>query len=184
MNFDRTPENNEPCLLQLQVELMTEAERLFGPRNNSKNILPPSWDEEGPHIRYTLDKNGAFAELSYNAKSDWRLATYQLAHEMVHLLDQHGGDRTHLLEEGAAVRFSLDMMKKYGFDSTGLPGLDSYKHALCLFDLLGGNPYSIARDCRSTCGSFISIDAKTLKSKCPGLDDKLVAELLRRPVMR
>jgi hypothetical protein len=109
---------------------------------------------------------------------------YQLAHETVHLLDQHGGKQTHLLEEGAAVRFSLDMMAKYGFDTAGLPGTDSYKTALKLFDLLGNAPYSITKELRSTCGNFISIDEATLKAKCPKVAQNIIADLLTKSVMR
>jgi hypothetical protein len=185
LNFGNSlPKDNPSGLWQLQTKLMAEAERLFGARDCTKLIYQPSWDIEGPHLRYTPNKDGAFAELGYISKSDWKWAVYELAHETVHLLDQHGGDRTHILEEGAAVRFSLDMMAKYGFDSTGLPRLDSYKLALTMFNQLDDDPYSVARDCRSICGNFISIDEVTLKGKCPELDDCLISALLQRPVMR
>lgn len=104
----------DPCYLwTLQNELLKEAEHLLGPRDLAKKIYQPSWDNEGPHIRYTPNKDGAFAELGDNAVTDWRMAVYQLAHETVHLLDQHGGARTNILEEGVAVKFALDMLKKY-----------------------------------------------------------------------
>lgn len=149
-----------------------------------KKIYQPSWDNDGPHVRYTPNKDGAFAELGFNAKSDWKMVVYQLAHETVHLLDQHGGKQTHNLEEGAAVQFSLDMMVKYGFDTTGLPELRSYKSALVLFNKLGGNPYSVAKSCRVECGNFILINEEVLNNKCPKIDKFVISELLVRPVMR
>jgi hypothetical protein len=76
------------------------------------------------------------------------------------------------------------MMTKYGFDTAGLPEVDSYKTALKLFDLLGDDPYSVAKELRSTCGNFISISETALKAKCPEVAEKVIAELLTKPVMR
>ena len=171
-------------LWQLQTEFIDEAEKLFGLRDVTKKIYKPSWDVNGPHVSYTPSKDGAFAELGFNAKTDWRMAVYQLAHETVHLLDQHGGRQAYLLEEGAAVKFSLDMMKKYGFDTMSLPSIDSYKQALSLFNALGEDPYLIAKDCRTICGNFFSIDEETLKVRCPKLPKHLVKKLLTKPIMR
>ncbi|MCG9729172.1 hypothetical protein L1D44_04850 [Shewanella sp. Isolate13] len=185
MDFNKShPVNDKIGLWHLQTEFMAEAERLFGSRDQTKIIYQPSWDIDGPHVRYTPNKDGAFAELGFNAKTDWEMVVYQLAHETVHLLDQHGGKQTHLLEEGAAVRFSLDMMAKYGFDTADLPEIDSYKTALKLFDSLGNDPYLITKELRSICGDFISIDEATLEVKCPELAENIIAELLTNPVMR
>lgn len=178
------PINDAPGLWQLQNELMEEAENLFGLRDKAKIIYQPSWDANGPNVRYTPNKDGAFAELDFNAKTDLKMTVYQLAHETVHLLDQNGEMQTNLLEEGAAVKFSLDMLTKYGFDTAGLPSIDSYKLALKLFSSLGSDPYSIAKDCRKLCGGFISIDEVTLKAKCSNLDEQVMIDLLSKPQMR
>jgi len=156
----------------------------LGPRNDTKKIYQPSWDNGGPHIRYTPNKDGAFAELGPNAMSSWKMAVYQLAHETMHLLDQHGGEQAITLEEGVAVRFSLDMLEKYGFDTTGLPSLKTYKSALALFNQLGSEPYSIVKKCRLSSGSFNSIDKAVLSEKCAIIDQMTIAELLESPVMR
>jgi hypothetical protein len=50
--------------------VLAEAERLFGSSDQRKIIYQPSWDVDGPHVRYTPNKDGAFAELSFNAKTD------------------------------------------------------------------------------------------------------------------
>ncbi|MGE4502603.1 MAG: hypothetical protein AB7D03_07020 [Thiomicrospira sp.] len=184
MDFSMVKPTDKTALWQLQQELLAEAEALFGERNKSKTIYQPSWDPDGPHIRYTPNKDGAFAELGNNAKNNWRLVVYQLAHETVHLLDQHGGERTILLEEGAAVRFSLDMMLKYGFDTTGLPLINSYQIALRLFDSLGKNPYQISNNCRSSAGNFNAIDSSLLKTENPSLTTEEITLLLSKPIMR
>jgi len=181
---DLDPVHDPKRLWEFQIELMIEAENLFGMRDYTKKIYQPSWDVDGPHIRYTPEKDGAFAELGFNAKFDWRMVCYQLAHETVHLLDQHGGDRTHNFEEGAAVRFSLDMMNKYGFNTDGLPVLESYKSALALFNQLDENPYTIAKNCRRNCGNFISFTEASLKDQCPELDDEIISKLLQQVMMR
>ncbi|AUW07466.1 hypothetical protein [Vibrio campbellii] len=184
MNLNTLQPTDENALCQLQLELLQEAEFRFGHRDCSKNIYRPSWDSDGPHIRYTPTKDGAFAELGDNAKSSWRLTVYQLAHETVHLLDQHGGEQTIFLEEGAAVRFSLDMMIKYGFDTTGLPSTFSYQTALALFDGLGADSYQVMKNARLTAGSFNGIGAATLQAEIPDLSAETIAQLLSKPVMR
>ncbi|MDK9783713.1 hypothetical protein KIT90_20240 [Vibrio sp. B172a] len=72
MNLNTLQPADENALWQLQLELLQEAEFRFGTRDCSKNIYRPSWDFDGPHIRYTPTKDGAFAELGDNAKSSWR----------------------------------------------------------------------------------------------------------------
>ena len=184
MDFSRVKPTDKNTLRELQLELLKEAELLFGKRDEAKKILLPSWDPDGPYIRYTPSKDGAFAVLGDNAKNDWRLAVYHLAHETVHLLDQHGGQQTVLLEEGAAVRFSLDMMRKYGFDTTGLPSTTSYQRALNLFNKLGENPYQIAKNCRLSMGSFNAIDSAALKRENSDLTSDQVSHLISKPKMR
>ena len=66
----------------------------------------------------------------------------------------------------------------------GLPSIDSYKQALGLFNALGEDPYLIAKDCRTICGNFFSIDEETLKVRCPKLPKHLVKKLLTKPIMR
>ncbi|GBL00182.1 hypothetical protein VH1709_contig00046-0006 [Vibrio harveyi] len=184
MDFSKALPINKPALWQLQKELLIEAEKLFGERDKDKVIYQPVWDTDGPHIRYTPSKDGAFAELSYSAKMNWRLAVYQLAHETVHLLDQHGGQQTILLEEGAAVRFSLDMMKKYGFSTEGLPELLSYQEALSLFNALGSEPYEIMKNCRIGSLEFNGIDSAVLKSETKNLTSSQIFRMLSKPKMR
>lgn len=184
MNLNILQPSDENVLWQLQLELLQEAESRFGHRDYSKKIYRPSWDPEGPHIRYTSTKDGAFAELGDNAKSSWRLTVYQLAHETVHLLDQHGGEQTIFLEEGAAVRFSLDMMAKYGFDTAGLPSISSYQTALALFDGLGTDSYQLMKNARLTAGSFNGINAAILRAEIQDLSTETIVQLLSKPVMR
>lgn len=184
MDLNTVQPTDESALWQLQLELLAEAEFYFGQRDSSKVIYQPSWDPDGPFIRYTPTKDGAFSELGDNAKNSWRLTVYQLAHETVHLLDQHGGEQTILLEEGAAVRFSLDMVLKYGFDTTGLPSISSYQTALSLFDGLGSDPYQVTKNTRLKAGSFNAIDVSVLQSEIPELTTENIAQLLSKPVMR
>ncbi|AXY01308.1 hypothetical protein L2726_004737 [Vibrio parahaemolyticus] len=184
MDFSKALPINKPALWQLQQELMSEAEALFGTRDESKVIYQPDWHVDGPHIRYSANKDGAFAELSFAAQTNWRLAVYQLAHETVHLLDQHGGQQTILLEEGAAVRFSLDMMDKYGFSTAGLPSIRSYREALFLFNSLGAEPYKIMKNCRVGSLEFNGIDSAVLKSETKGLTSADIFKMLSKPKMR
>ena len=178
------PKDDDLKVFDLQNELLKEAEILLGSRDSSKKIYHPSWDNDGPHIRYSPSKDGACAELGTNAKNDWMMCVYQLAHEVIHLLDQHGGDQTTLLEEGIAVKFSLDMLEKYGFESTDLPTALTYKNALLTLNKIDSDPYKVVKKCRQLCGNFISIDKITLLSICTNIDESILDILLEKPIMR
>ncbi|MCZ4311612.1 hypothetical protein [Vibrio atlanticus] len=184
ISFNSTPVDSPAVLWALQNDFLNEAQIRLGTRRKDKKIFQPSWDVDGPHIYHAATGDGAFAELSDNAKENWRLAIYQLAHETVHLLDQHYGDVTNLLEEGLAVKFSLEMLEKYGFEIGGLPSIESYKKALSLINQLGETSYEIANCCRQSYGDFFSIDLATLKRECPQINDTVLNELLEYPIMR
>ena len=107
ISFSLPPVDSPEVLWTLQNDFLDEAQSRLGDRRMDKKIYQPSWDADGPHICHASTKDGAFAKLSDCAKKNWKLAIYQLAHETVHLLDQHEGTVTNLLEEGLAVKFSL-----------------------------------------------------------------------------
>lgn len=184
-NECKTPPINDPISLWgLQGELLGMAEKTFGLRDTRKKVYQPSWNISGPHIRHSKTKDGAWAELGLNAKYNWKLTLYQLAHETVHLLDQCQEPQTNLLEEGAAVKFSLDMLNLYGFDSVGFPTLHSYLIALNTFNKISLDPYAVSKSCREICGSFLSIDKETLIKVSPEIKADIISELLLHPVMR
>ena len=95
--------------LENQVEpLCHEAEEHFGPRDEGWIFKGISFVEDGPRI-YFPPGNTAFVQiqLSLQARTDRERGFYQLAHEVVHFLVPNRATPTIMLEEGAAVWFSL-----------------------------------------------------------------------------
>ena len=172
---DRDPEQ----LWRLQVRLLDIAEAKLGPRDESKRIYRPSFDPDGPHIRNTPSLDGAFAELSHGARSDWRISVYQLAHETVHLLNPTVGQSATVFEEGIAVEFSVIAQVALG-QSTIVPIDDRYKAALQAVRRLPDDPFVVARRIRDRHGSLKGISVEDLQHAAPGLD-RMQARLLLQP---
>ena len=80
------PQSDPVRLWVLQQELLSWAEDLYGPRDESWRIDPPQRAKKIPHVDFAAER-GAFARLAPNAQRDWSFAVFQLAHESVHLLN-------------------------------------------------------------------------------------------------
>lgn len=93
-------------LLRLQRILLAMAESELGPRGSARPIKRPLFNADGPRLWYTPEPNAVRIELSRNAEEYWPTAIYEMAHEVVHLLDPVSG-YTNCLEEGVAVEFAL-----------------------------------------------------------------------------
>ncbi len=100
------PEHDQEGLLKLQEALLELAEQLLGDRDKSKIIYQPDFDVNGPYINNTPNLDGASARLSPNSKLYWPTVVYEMAHEIIHLLNPIVG-YTNWLEEGIAVKFSI-----------------------------------------------------------------------------
>ena len=109
------PQSDPVGLWKLQVELLSWAEQLYGPRDASWRIDPPQCAKNIPHVDLAVGR-GAFARLAPNAQRHWRFAVFQLAHESVHLLDPVKWGEATYLEEGVAVGFSLHVQRRYGIN--------------------------------------------------------------------
>ena len=105
MRLSATEPLNDPVgLWSLQLELMSTAEAVLGPRDSSKRIYQPQFTDNGPLLRNTPAMDGAYVELSRAGQSYWPTVAFEMAHETVHLLNPVAGDANNL-EEGVAVAF-------------------------------------------------------------------------------
>ena len=152
---------------------------LFGPRDCSYKLWDqPQFYEQGPNIRFSIDQDGVWVELSYNGRKYWPTVLYEMAHETVHLLDPVVGSATYL-EEGVAVAFSIQVQHLYGV-KVQVPSMPSYAHALKLVGKLPGNALSAAARIRREVGRFSNVSAEDLLALYPHLDAKLAMELTRK----
>lgn len=163
------PEQSFDNLWLLQQELMELAEKIFGPRDTRAIILPPSFDDDGPHIRYIEGHYGAGAKLSPNAKLSWHIALYELAHETVHLLKPEKRRYGTWLEEGIAVVFSVEAQAIYQLPPIS-PTLATYREAFSLAWTLPDGPFKAGKVIREKLGGFSEITAEQLMEIFPGAE--------------
>jgi len=164
---ETNPRDDPNTLWALQVELMTIAQSVLGPRDTTKRIFQPQFAEDGPHIRNTPSLDGAFTELSLAAGCSWHLTVFQMAHETVHLLNPIPGN-TNNLEEGVAVAYSMHVQPSYGISiQIANP---SYDHALQLASMLPGGPLKAARHLRDCVGALSEVTAQDLEELFPSVD--------------
>ena len=183
------PEQSPTEMAELQEKLDQLAQNLFGPRK--KRLLAPEFVAGGPNVRFTVDETGAYAELSLAAAAGyWPTAIYQLAHEIIHLLDPRigypKGRGASWFEEGLAVHFSLSVLQEI-FDPTVLSLFsdhlekngEKYYTALQLFSELDEDVYTRARQIRQSAGHFSDATAEDFKRVSPNLKDHIAIELAK-----
>ena len=173
------PVNDPGTLWALQKELLEMAQRLLGIRDESKTIYQPQFTDEGPQIRNTPDRDGAFTELGRKCESDWEYVVYQMAHETIHLLNPVLLGQANNLEEGVAVAFSIKVQPLYSieFHPKMLP---SYVHALRLVSKLPRDLFEAAKRVRDHAGSLSSVTVQQLEELFPSVDRATLSELAER----
>lgn len=93
-------------------DMLSLAEKMFGPRNKEFTILGIEFMESGPRIWYPKNNGNIVIQLTPEALNSETIAFYQLAHECIHLLSPSGGAHANMLEEGVAVYFSWLYLRK------------------------------------------------------------------------
>ena len=168
------PVNDPAGLWALQLELLTMAESLLGPRDASKKIYQPRFTDQGPQLRNTPGLDGAGVELSRNGQRYWPTVVFEMSHETVHLLNPIAGN-TNNLEEGVAVAFSLHVQPSYGIS---IPvAMPSYLYALRLVQALPAGPLAAAARVRRQLGSLSAATPQCLAELFPEVDGGVLAKL-------
>lgn len=170
-----SPGGNPSDLWAVQLQLLELAEDALGPRDASKKIYQPVFADDGPLTRNTPNLDGAFAELSRKAESDWPTTIYELAHETVHLLNPKPGVGN-WLSEGIAVAFSIHAQLYFKLMPQRI-GMQSYRRSLELVSELPCGPLVAGRSIRAACGSLDSATKGVLAELFPSVDSELLAEL-------
>jgi hypothetical protein len=111
--FGATDRSYEQTLLDELLKIIEEAELLFGPRDGSYELLPPRITECGCAHPYVYPFRKIRIYLTSHSKTR-SIASYQLAHEAIHVLGPTQSWAT-VLEEGLATYFSHTYMNRvYG----------------------------------------------------------------------
>ena len=174
------PENDPGALWSLQIELLGIAESLLGPRDTSRKIYPPQFLAAGPNVRHTPNQDGAFVEMSLNARKYWPSVVFEMAHETVHLLDPTLLGQSNYLEEGVAVVFSILVQPTYQIENVQYPTAGPYFDALSLVHRLPGNPITSARLFRDQVGPLSEASPEELARLFPSVDSGTLQKLAEK----
>jgi hypothetical protein len=169
--------SNRPTNLQkLQDALIKVAERHFGKRDLSFTVKLPVYGD-GPRIRLSYLEKWAYAELSLYAARYWPTAVFELAHEVIHLLNPVDGC-TNYLEEGIAVEFQDFFAPQFSGEKISVV-LPSYLEAQRLVRGLHKEPFKAAKKIRALCGSLSSVSYNDLSRLFPNKDAGLLHKLVQ-----
>ena len=174
------PKDDPTTLWALQIELLELTESLLGPRDATKKIYQPKFTTDGPHVRHSPNRDGAFVELSLNGERYWPTVVYEMAHETVHLLNPVLLEESNNLEEGVAVAVSEMVQPWYGIQKVQSPSLSTYVFARRLVGKLPGHLLTSARLIRERFGSFSLVTAEGLGELFPQVNPKVLQGLAAR----
>src|SRR5437763_957372 len=93
-------------------QMLREAEARYGPRDQSFTILGVEFFVNGPLIWFPDDPKHVVVQLAAPSLAEPQRAYYQLAQEIVHLLDPCVGMANNL-EEGIATDFAAFVLNKH-----------------------------------------------------------------------
>lgn len=105
-----TDREYEQTLMDELLKIMKQVESLFGPRDSSYELLTPRITECGCAHPYVYPFRKVRIYLTPHSKTR-HTASYQLAHEAIHVLGPTQSWAT-VLEEGLATWFSHDYMRR------------------------------------------------------------------------
>ena len=152
----------ERSLKEELVRILEEAELLFGPRDSSYQLREPLITECFTANVVVYPFRFARIYLSSNSKIDRQLASYELAHEAIHVLGPSYSVGPTNLEEGLATYFSLQYVNRLyglGWENTSDPKYDAAMRAVST--LLAKNELVI-KDLRSRQPVISKIDEQLL----------------------
>lgn len=196
----RPDDRDNNNLQKLQCDLLEWAEEQFGERDGCWTILRPDfdectpYDERTPHIFYRkpFEQKLVQIKLVRRAHNDWPTALYQMAHEVIHLLNPKEKDlvtgcreTANVLEEGVATAFSFYVLLRCDISVSKFKSCihPPYERAHKLLRRLPGGDIAAAKRIRRelpTGTSFSSVTSEDLKRIFPDVDPKHADELISK----
>jgi hypothetical protein len=120
---DPLPERNGYTwtLVSLLGDFLATAEQLYGPRDRDWTLLGIEFCGDGPQIWYPGNRKHVSIMLSESARTDVRLAIWEIAHEVIHILSPSGDRSALLIEEGLATFFAHYISDRHRLGKAGGP---------------------------------------------------------------
>ncbi len=181
---DTRPGDDDCGMERLQTDLLLWTRELFGERDTSWSICPPEVVGGIPHIFFLDDRTTRLVRINLGdgAEENWNIVLYQMAHEVIHLLNPRKGCKANNLEEGVASAFSYHVQELSGITKNKFVyhNHDAYKCVHNLVSRLPGGAIVGAHRIRNEmppCSSFSSISTVNLERIFPGIDSELADTL-------
>jgi hypothetical protein len=159
-------------------DILSRAEKLYGPRDPAYTILGVEFKDGGPQIWYPGNRNHIAIQLSVSAMDNPALACWQLAHECIHVLAPRPDQQASVLEEGLAVAFSNRYVTDQ-FQTIIQSGDAGYDRASELFQSAEASDPLFARNLRAAVGRFSGIRAEDISGAAPNIPSDLCLQLAR-----
>lgn len=159
----------------LQAELISSAENVFGKRDSRFTLREITFSSSGPRIWVSLSEYWVHAELSLNAKGYFPTAIFEMAHEAVHILNPSTG-YTNFLEEGVAVEFQRYISPRLSGKEIPIT-IPLYIQAAEMVRVLSKNPFNAARRIRERYGALGAVRVNQLETLFPNANKGLLRAL-------
>ncbi|QGT83537.1 hypothetical protein [Pseudomonas coronafaciens] len=157
-------------------DMLCKAEEKYGQRDQSWTVLGVEFGSNGPYIWFPQGK-GIVIQLGLTALNDTLNASYQLAHECIHLLSPCGSSVVPVIEEGLATVFSAIYIAEE-FDVIYNTDDAPYAEAATLVrELLSTYPDAISR-LRAVEPAFTKITTQTFVQAGLEVSSSLMGKLL------
>ncbi len=188
---DTRPADDHEGLARLQNQLLGWAEELFGKRDTCWTPVPPIFGNRNPHTYYPDPAALKLVQvkLGRTAREKWTRVLYQMAHEVIHLLNPRRGCKANNLEEGVACAFSAYVQRRCGITGENFvrDDHDAYLYAYKLVRRLPSGSISAPKRIRKEMPagtSFSSVTSEDLKrifypKVCTELADALTSTFCR-----
>jgi hypothetical protein len=168
-------------------QILQDAEQHYGKRDHSWTLLGIEFSSDHqPKVWYPYSKDNEkfiIIQLTQKAYCQEKIAIYQIAHEVIHLLSPLGaGQKSNVLEEGLATYFAIKQLEKHHYSQPeGFIATRYYRHAYDVVQQL----YAVYPDTdqkirrlRQEFTHFSVLTPKQLQQAYPKLAPQLVSRLL------
>jgi hypothetical protein len=165
-------------LTQKLGEYLREAERRYGQRNMEWTILGIEFSGDAPPVWFPYNEKLISIILTDSAAMNTEQALFQIAHEVIHLLEPSHVSPTTVFEEGLATFFAHEMSAR---DQLGLiSGVQPYLEAETALKKLFAVHEDAVRSIRRTERTFFNLSEEGILRACPNVSADLAKKLSQR----
>ena len=188
MTMEGAEFEQERTLISHLEQALALAEKKYGKRDESWEIQGLEfYPQPNPQIMfpdYHIGKKQIKIHLPEHSAGDRKRSLFQLSHEVIHMLSpQIGGASASVLEEGLAVHFSIEYLKKHRYSINPKKYIKEKRYAKAYDQvqrLYNSRPEAeeLIESARAEAGSFTAITASRLQARFPGFETEFYVFLV------